>query len=192
MKRFFILLLAVLIFACTTKEDKKTVGLVTDSAMVVSAHPLASHIGTDILKKGGNAVDAAIAVQFALAVVFPAAGNIGGGGFMVVRLKDGTTASLDFREKAPANASTNMYLDKDGNVVPDANNLVNFKISGTAFIAGVDNGSETDHESFKANYRKAFNGLALAIIQSKDKPGNITLTATSNGLQSAMVVLQAK
>jgi len=83
-------------------------------------------------------------------------------------------------------------LDKDGNVVPDADNLVNFKISGTAFIAGVDNGSETDHDPFKASYRKAFNGLALAIIQSKDKPGNITLTATSNGLQSAMVVLQAK
>jgi len=83
-------------------------------------------------------------------------------------------------------------LDKDGNVVPDAGNLVNFKISGTAFIAGVDNGSETDHDPFKASYRKAFNGLALAIIQAKDKPGNITLTATSNGLQSAMVVLQAK
>jgi beta-galactosidase len=83
-------------------------------------------------------------------------------------------------------------LDKDGNVVPDADNLVNFKISGTAFIAGVDNGSETDHDTFKASYRKAFNGLALAIIQAKDKPGNITLTATSNGLQGAMVVLQAK
>jgi beta-galactosidase len=83
-------------------------------------------------------------------------------------------------------------LDKDGNVVPDADNLVNFKISGTASIAGVDNGSETDHDPFKASYRKAFNGLALAIIQAKDKPGNITLTATSNGLQSAMVVLQTK
>ena len=76
--------------------------------------------------------------------------------------------------------------------MPDADNLVNFKINGTAFIAGVDNGSETDHDPFKANYRKAFNGLALAIVQSKEKPGNITLTATSNGLQSAMVVLQAK
>ncbi|HCZ36823.1 MAG TPA: gamma-glutamyltransferase [Cytophagales bacterium] len=87
--------------------------------MVVSAHELASQVGVDIMKQGGNAVDAAIATHFALAVVFPAAGNIGGGGFMVVRLKDGTTATLDFREKAPAAATTNMYLDSAGNVIPD-------------------------------------------------------------------------
>ncbi len=83
-------------------------------------------------------------------------------------------------------------LDKDGNVVPDADNLVNFKINGNAFIASVDNGLETDHDPFKANYRHAFNGLALAIIQSKEKPGSITFTASSKGLQGATVVLQAK
>jgi beta-galactosidase len=83
-------------------------------------------------------------------------------------------------------------LDKDGNVVPNADNLVNFKINGNAFIVGVDNGSETDLGSFKANYRKAFNGLALAIVQSKEKAGSITLAATSQGLQGATVVLQAK
>jgi gamma-glutamyltranspeptidase / glutathione hydrolase len=71
------------------------------------------------MKKGGNAVDAAIATQFALSVAFPAAGNIGGGGFMVIRLADGTTATLDYREKAPAAATTNMYLDKEGEVIPD-------------------------------------------------------------------------
>ncbi|MCE7864232.1 MAG: gamma-glutamyltransferase [Bacteroidetes bacterium CHB5] len=87
--------------------------------MVVSAHQLASQVGVEVMKKGGNAVDAAIATHFALAVVFPAAGNIGGGGFMVVRLKDGTLATLDFREKAPAAATTNMYLDSAGNVIPD-------------------------------------------------------------------------
>jgi beta-galactosidase len=83
-------------------------------------------------------------------------------------------------------------LDKDGNVVPDADNLVNFKINGNAFIAGVDNGLETDHDPFKADYRHAFNGLALAIVQSKDKPGSVTFTATSKGLQGAIVVLQTK
>jgi gamma-glutamyltranspeptidase / glutathione hydrolase len=116
MKRFFVLLLAVIVLACNTKKEK-VIGLVTDSAMVVTAHPLASQVGVDILKKGGNAVDAAIATQFALAVVFPAAGNIGGGGFMVVRLNDGSTATLDFREKAPGKATTNMYLDEEGNVI---------------------------------------------------------------------------
>jgi beta-galactosidase len=83
-------------------------------------------------------------------------------------------------------------LDKDGNVVPEADNLVNFKINGNAFIASVDNGSETDHEPFKANYRKAFNGLALAIVQSKDKPGNITFTATSKGLQGETLIITTK
>lgn len=83
-------------------------------------------------------------------------------------------------------------LDSKGNVVPDADNLVNFKINGQGFIAGVDNGDENSHDSFKANYRKAFNGLALAIIQAKDKGGNVTLTATSKGLAPATVVLQVK
>ena len=115
MKRFFFLLTAIMVAACQTKEP--VVGLIADSAMVVSAHPLGSQVGVDIMKKGGNAVDAAIATHFALSVVFPAAGNIGGGGFMVVRLKDGTTATLDFREKAPAAATTDMYLDSAGNVI---------------------------------------------------------------------------
>ena len=119
MKRFFVLLLAVTVLACQTSKKEKVLGLLADSAMVVSAHPLASQVGVEIMKKGGNAVDAAIATQFALAVVFPAAGNIGGGGFMVVRLADGTSATLDFREKAPGLATTNMYLDGDGNVIPD-------------------------------------------------------------------------
>ena len=91
---------------------------IADQGMIVTAHPLASDIGLEILKKGGNAVDAAIAVQYALAVVLPVAGNIGGGGFMVVRMADGTTNTLDFREKAPGKASRDMYLDDQKEVIP--------------------------------------------------------------------------
>lgn len=83
-------------------------------------------------------------------------------------------------------------LDKDGNLVPNADNLVNFKITGPGFIARVDNGDEVSHAPFKASYRKAFNGLALAIVQAKEKAGNITFTATSDGLQGATVTLQTK
>src|SRR6202163_457608 len=85
---------------------------------VLSAHPLASAIGLSILRQGGNAIDAAIATQLALAVVYPGAGNIGGGGFMVARLANGENITIDFREKAPASASRNMYLDAKENVIP--------------------------------------------------------------------------
>ena len=87
--------------------------------MIVCAYPDAAQAGLTILKKGGNAVDAAVAVQFALAVTLPQAGNIGGGGFMVYRSGTGQTNTLDFREKAPAKASADMYLDANGNVIPD-------------------------------------------------------------------------
>jgi gamma-glutamyltranspeptidase / glutathione hydrolase len=82
---------------------------------VVSAHPLASKVGLQILQQGGNAFDAAIATQLALAVVYPVAGNIGGGGFMVAHLKNGKNITLDYREKAPGKASKDMYLDSNGN-----------------------------------------------------------------------------
>ena len=118
MKRIFPLLLAVVVVACRIPESRSRVsGLISDSAMVVSAHPIASNVGLHILKQGGNAVDAAIAVQFALAVVYPSAGNIGGGGFMVLRTSEGLVASLDYREKAAQLATTNMYLDSAGNIV---------------------------------------------------------------------------
>ena len=87
-----------------------------NSAAVVSAHYLASTIGKDIIQKGGNAIDAAIAIQFALAVTYPIAGNIGGGGFMIYRSKDGLYDALDFRESAPALAHKDMYLDAEKNV----------------------------------------------------------------------------
>src|SRR5512143_2153934 len=85
-------------------------------AMVVSDAPLATSVGVQVLRSGGNAVDAAIATAFALAVVYPEAGNLGGGGFLVARLPGGKTAALDFREQAPAAAARNMYLDSIGRV----------------------------------------------------------------------------
>ncbi len=94
------------------------VGVTGRNGMVASAHPEASQVGLNILKAGGNAVDAAVAVQFALAVVYPGAGNIGGGGFMVYRESTGKSYSLDYREKAPGKATQNMYLDSLGNVRP--------------------------------------------------------------------------
>jgi len=83
-------------------------------------------------------------------------------------------------------------LDKDGNLVPNADNLVNFEVEGEGFIAGVDNGYQASLEPFKANYRKAFNGLCLAIIQAKEKAGTIKITATSNGLHSSSVLITTK
>ncbi|HSE46606.1 MAG TPA: gamma-glutamyltransferase, partial [Gemmatimonadales bacterium] len=85
-----------------------------NQAMVVSGSPIASEVGRDILRAGGNAVDAAVAVGFALAVVHPEAGNLGGGGFMVFRMADGTNAALDYREAAPGRSSHDMYLDRAG------------------------------------------------------------------------------
>lgn len=93
--------------------------VVVDKGVVVSAHPLASKVGVQILKRGGNAVDAAIATQLALAVVYPNAGNIGGGGFMVAHLKNGQNVTLDYRETAPASAHRDMYLDAQGNIIKD-------------------------------------------------------------------------
>jgi gamma-glutamyltranspeptidase/glutathione hydrolase len=106
-------------------------------AMVTSIHPLASEAGVEMMKQGGNAIDAAVATGFALAVVHPEAGNIGGGGFMMVRMADGTLHFLDYREKAPASATADMYLDKQGNVIPKMS-LVGFKASGVpGSVAGM-------------------------------------------------------
>ncbi len=107
------------------------------SAMVVSVHEQASRVGAEIMRQGGNAVDAAVATGFALAVVHPAAGNIGGGGFMLVRLANGDVHFLDYREKAPKAATRDMYLDAQGNVIPNAS-LIGYKSIGVpGSVAGL-------------------------------------------------------
>ncbi len=116
---------------------------VSEKAMVVSGHPLASEVGIRIMKQGGNAVDAAIAVQLALAVVYPRAGNLGGGGFMIYRLADGTITALDYREKAPAAASKNMYLDDNGD--PTRQSLEGHLASG---VPGTVDGLFTAHKIY--------------------------------------------
>lgn len=112
-------------------------GLVADKAMVVSAREEASKIGVAIIKKGGNAFDAMVATELALAVAYPFAGNIGGGGFMVYRKANGETGSLDYREKAPLSATKNMFLDKDGKVIPDKSTDSPLAIGVPGTIAGV-------------------------------------------------------
>lgn len=110
--------------------------IVVDSAAVVSAHPLASEVGKEILKQGGNAIDASIAVQYALAVVYPGAGNIGGGGFMVLHTTDGESNSIDFREMAPTGADRDMYLDDEGNVIEDKSWLGPLAVGIPGTVAG--------------------------------------------------------
>jgi len=105
--------------------------------MVVSVHHLASDAGVAILREGGNAVDAAVATGFALAVVHPAAGNLGGGGFLLLRTRDGKTAFIDYREQAPLAATQNMYLDAQGNVIPDASVLGYRSIATPGSVAGL-------------------------------------------------------
>ena len=112
------LLLVLGSFLTSKGQSSSPKGLVADHAMVVSAREEASKIGIEILKQGGNAFDAMMATEMALAVTFPFAGNLGGGGFMVYRMADGRIGSLDYREKAPSAATKDMYLDKDGNVIP--------------------------------------------------------------------------
>ena len=122
---FFGALLFLLVSACTTGKvatgQKK--GVLAKHAMVVSAKREASEIGLAILKKGGNAFDAMVATELALAVAYPNAGNIGGGGFMVYRLANGEKGALDYREKAPSKAHRDMYLDAEGKVIPDKSTL---------------------------------------------------------------------
>ena len=108
------------------------------NGMVVTAQHLATKVGVDVLKKGGNAIDAAVAVGYALAVVYPAAGNLGGGGFMTIELADGRKTFLDFREKAPLAAKPDMYLDASGNVIKGASTLGHLAVGVPGSVSGME------------------------------------------------------
>jgi len=126
-----------LLFLCIASSLYGQKGLVADKAMVVSAREEASKIGIEIIKKGGNAFDAMIATQLALAVAYPYAGNISGGGFMVYRKANGAIGSLDFREKAPYKATKNMYQDKNGNVIPNLSTDGALSVGVPGSVAGI-------------------------------------------------------
>lgn len=110
----------------------------SENGMVVTAHHLATRIGVQVLQQGGNAVDAAVAVGYALAVVYPAAGNLGGGGFMTLQLADGRKAFLDFREKAPLAATANMYLDDRGHVIPGLSTKSHLAVAVPGTVDGLE------------------------------------------------------
>ncbi len=138
-KIIFIFIISILIVSCNQelKNVNEVTGLITDKAMVVSARVEASKIGTEILKKGGNAFDAMMATELALAVSYPVAGNIGGGGFMVYRKNDGEVGALDYREKAPLAASKDMYLDSEGNIIKGKSTSGATAVGVPGTVAGV-------------------------------------------------------
>ncbi|UAB80399.1 gamma-glutamyltransferase [Marixanthomonas sp. SCSIO 43207] len=147
MKKLPLLLFILAIFACkettqlhekTFKVERKPVKpVLADSAMVVSARKEASKIGVEILKKGGNAFDAMIATEMALAVTYPYAGNLGGGGFIVYRTEYGELGSIDFREKAPKAASRDMYLDNTGVYQPEKSKKGSLAVGVPGTVAGI-------------------------------------------------------
>lgn len=134
----YLFLIVFFLGSCSVNQQTASNQTEFENGAVVTAHPIASEVGVEILKKGGNAVDAAIAVKFALAVVYPNAGNLGGGGFMVFRGRDGSVSSLDFREKAPEKASRDMYLDKDGNPITDLSLYGQLASGVPGSVAGMD------------------------------------------------------
>ncbi|MDC6169705.1 gamma-glutamyltransferase [Paucibacter sp. XJ19-41] len=132
-----------------------------ENGMVVSAQHLATRVGVDVLKDGGNAIDAAVAVGYALAVVYPAAGNLGGGGFMTLQLADGRKTFLDFREKAPLAATANMYLDKDGNVIKGLSTHGHLAVG----VPGSVSGLEFAREKYGTMKRPALLAPAVALAE---------------------------
>ncbi|HEY9066111.1 MAG TPA: gamma-glutamyltransferase [Burkholderiaceae bacterium] len=131
-------LVSAVALACAAATAASQAPVAAENGMVVTAQHLATRVGVDVLKDGGNAVDAAVAVGYALAVVYPAAGNLGGGGFMTINLADGRKTFLDFREKAPLAATANMYLDKDGNVIKGASTLGHLAVGVPGSVSGME------------------------------------------------------
>lgn len=173
MRRPYFVLFAVWAFISCRQAPETSSTTTYDHAAVVTAHPLASQVGVDILQGGGNAVDAAIAVKFALAVVYPNAGNLGGGGFLVYRDKDGNSATLDFREKAPSAAHRDMYLDPHGNPITDLSLYGQLAAGVPGSVAGM----VAAHEKYgtipwasliQPAIKLAVNGFAITARQARE------------------------
>ena len=154
----FLLFLLLVIVSCKLQQPSINVNpfqysinkkIICQKGAVVSAHPLASKVGIEMMKQGGNAIDAAIATQLALAVVYPGAGNIGGGGFMVARLADSQLLALDYREAAPAAAHRDMYLDGNGDVVKGKSVYGHLSSGVPGTVAGLFESSKHARLSFK-------------------------------------------
>lgn len=158
--RTSIIIVAATVFSCIA-QAASVAPVAAENGMVVTAQHLATKIGVDVLERGGNAVDAAVAVGYALAVTYPAAGNLGGGGFLTMQLADGRKIFLDFREKAPLAATADMYLDRDGNVVP------NLSIRGHLAVAvpGTVSGLEYAREKYGTMQRAALIAPAIRLAQ---------------------------
>jgi len=135
----FFILISFLAVSCGKQvQVERTHGVFAENGMVVTANPSATEVGVRVLEQGGTAFDAAIAVKYALAVTYPIAGNIGGGGFMVYRTSDGEIGSLDFRETAPLNASRDMFLDEAGEIIPGASRFGHRSVGVPGTVAGMD------------------------------------------------------
>lgn len=154
-------LLAFVLFAASPGFAASPAPVKGENGMVASAHRLASETGVDVLKSGGNAVDAAIAVGYALAVVYPQAGNVGGGGFMTIRFADGRTTFLDFRERAPLASTADMYLDDGGEIVPGASTEGHLAVGVPGSVAGF----EYAREKYGTLERSALIGPAIALAR---------------------------
>jgi gamma-glutamyltranspeptidase/glutathione hydrolase len=172
-KRLILLLLAVLLGCVPGLHGSSVRPVHARHAIVVSVHELGSRAGAEVMQAGGNAVDAAVATGFALAVVHPEAGNLGGGGFMLIRMSDGTNHFIDYREKAPAAATANMYLDAQGNVIEDAS-VVGYKAIGVpGSVAGMvyaekKYGKLTLKQVMAPAIKLARDGFALAWEDARD------------------------
>ncbi|MDF2794608.1 MAG: gamma-glutamyltransferase [Pseudomonas orientalis] len=173
------LIATVLVLTVSGVQAASQAPVAGENGMVVTAQHLATQVGVDVLKAGGNAVDAAVAVGYALAVVYPAAGNLGGGGFMTVQLADGRKTFLDFREKAPLAATANMYLDKDGNVIEGLSTKGHLAVAVPGTVSGMElalnkYGTLKRAQVIAPAIKLAENGFAL-------EQGDIDLLHTATG-----------
>jgi len=200
-------LIAGILFLSSIESQAASVAPVAaEHGMVVTAQHLATKVGVDVLRKGGNAVDAAVAVGYALAVVYPAAGNLGGGGFMTLQLADGRKTFLDFREKAPLAASANMYLDSNGNVTEGLSTHGYLAVAVPGSVAGLEAarvkyGTRSRAALMAPAIRLAEHGFALEqgdvdILQSatgdlaKDAPSAAIFLNKGEPFQSGQKVVQ--